>query len=200
MQTEFRLVCAVHKLFYFLHFQIWGVQPTAGGDEVSKGLLIVIAVFPSVFSCNFFNYYHFINNRNLFTNTLGEEDDSYTDSDEIISRTRFPESWLWLDIKLPSCPPQLLNWWGNRNVHIKEIMSSHNSFVTETDDTFLCFSDTTSSVKHVPLSDSITTWQFIGISLSRTHGEDSDSLHDLTFLSFDSLMVYRSLLWPVMFF
>ncbi|XP_070776616.1 complement C3-like [Enoplosus armatus] len=65
-----------------------------------------------------------------------EEDDSYMDSNEIVSRTKFPESWLWSDIKLPTCSN--------------------------------C--DTTSLVKNVPLPDSITTWQFIGISLSSTHG------------------------------
>ncbi|KAJ4948838.1 hypothetical protein JOQ06_020361, partial [Pogonophryne albipinna] len=55
-----------------------------------------------------------------------EEDDySYADSNEINSRTKFPESWL-------------------------------------------C--DTTSMTKSVPLQDSITTWQFTGISLSTTHG------------------------------
>lgn len=36
---------------------------------------------------------------------------------------------------------------------------------------FPYFSDTTSYVKTVPLKDSITTWQFIGISLSRTHSK-----------------------------
>ncbi|XP_070846556.1 complement C3-like [Chaetodon trifascialis] len=71
---------------------------------------------------------------------LVAEDDRYLDSTEVISRTTFRESWLWQDIKLPSCP---------RN----------------TPD---C--DTTSFVKNVPLPDSITTWQFIAISLSRTHG------------------------------
>uniref|UniRef100_A0A8C9X0E0 Complement C3-like n=1 Tax=Sander lucioperca TaxID=283035 RepID=A0A8C9X0E0_SANLU len=69
-----------------------------------------------------------------------EEDDSYMDSNEIVSRTKFPESWLWTDIKLPACPQQTPN----------------------------C--DTTSLTKNVPLQDSITTWQFTGISLSRTHG------------------------------
>ncbi|XP_045904440.1 complement C3-like [Micropterus dolomieu] len=71
---------------------------------------------------------------------LDEEDYSYMDSSEIVSRTKFPESWLWLDIRLPPCTQQNPN----------------------------C--DTTSSVKTVPLQDSITTWQIIGISLSRTHG------------------------------
>uniref|UniRef100_A0A3Q1IWP6 Uncharacterized protein n=1 Tax=Anabas testudineus TaxID=64144 RepID=A0A3Q1IWP6_ANATE len=69
-----------------------------------------------------------------------EEDDSYMDSNEIVTRTKFPESWLWSDIKLPACQPNTPG----------------------------CA--TTSSVQNVPLPDSITTWQFTGISLSRTHG------------------------------
>ncbi|XP_028450258.1 complement C3-like [Perca flavescens] len=69
-----------------------------------------------------------------------EEDDSYMDSRDINSRTGFPESWLWTDIKLPACPQENPN----------------------------C--DTTTLTKNVPLKDSITTWQFTGISLSRTHG------------------------------
>lgn len=32
-------------------------------------------------------------------------------------------------------------------------------------------------MKNVPLPDSITTWQFTGISLSRTHGEESLTSH-----------------------
>ncbi|XP_045898028.1 complement C3-like, partial [Micropterus dolomieu] len=68
------------------------------------------------------------------------EDDNYMESNEIVSRTKFPESWLWTDIILPRCPGGRLN----------------------------C--DTTSAEKEFPLQDSITTWQFIGISLSRTHG------------------------------
>uniref|UniRef100_A0A4W6E087 Complement component c3a, duplicate 5 n=1 Tax=Lates calcarifer TaxID=8187 RepID=A0A4W6E087_LATCA len=59
-----------------------------------------------------------------------DDDNSYMDSNEIVSRTKFPESWLWSDITL----------------------------------------DSTSLVKNVPLQDSITTWQFTGVSLSRTHG------------------------------
>ncbi|XP_076583459.1 complement C3-like [Chaetodon auriga] len=69
-----------------------------------------------------------------------EEDDSYMDTNEIVSRTKFPESWLWSDIKLPPCPE------GKPNC------------------------DTTSVQRDIPLQDSITTWQFTGISLSRTHG------------------------------
>ncbi|XP_040891542.1 complement C3-like [Toxotes jaculatrix] len=69
-----------------------------------------------------------------------EDDDSYMDSNEIVSRTKFPESWLWSDINLPPCARNTPNC----------------------ESTFL--------VKNVPLQDSITTWQFTGISLSRTHG------------------------------
>nr|XP_043871939.1 complement C3-like [Solea senegalensis] len=79
--------------------------------------------------------------RRRQTTSLSElEDDSYMDSNEIVSRTQFPESWLWTDIVLPSCPQHTPN----------------------------CA--TSSLMKNFPLPDSITTWQFIGISLSRTHG------------------------------
>ncbi|KAM3623772.1 uncharacterized protein V6R79_015383 [Siganus canaliculatus] len=69
-----------------------------------------------------------------------DDDDSYMDSSEIVSRSKFPESWLWSDIILPACPKHSPN----------------------------C--DTTYFVKNVPLQDSITTWQFTGISLSTTLG------------------------------
>ncbi|KAK5620862.1 hypothetical protein CRENBAI_017565 [Crenichthys baileyi] len=69
-----------------------------------------------------------------------ESDDSYMDSNEIVSRTKFPESWLWTDIQLPHCTAQTPN----------------------------CVA--TTMVRNVPLQDSITTWQFTGISLSRTLG------------------------------
>uniref|UniRef100_A0A8C7XSP7 Anaphylatoxin-like domain-containing protein n=1 Tax=Oryzias sinensis TaxID=183150 RepID=A0A8C7XSP7_9TELE len=64
---------------------------------------------------------------------------NYMDSNEIVTRSNFPESWLWTDIILPQCPKNIPN----------------------------C--DSTSFVKNVPLPDSITTWEFTGISLSRTH-------------------------------
>ena len=38
---------------------------------------------------------------------------------------------------------------------------------------FFCFSDTTTVLQSFPLKDSITTWQFTGISLSQTNGEGS---------------------------
>ncbi|WP_289465563.1 hypothetical protein, partial [Klebsiella pneumoniae] len=37
------------------------------------------------------------------------DDNSYMDSNDIVSRTKFPESWLWSDIKLPACPRQTPN-------------------------------------------------------------------------------------------
>ncbi|KAK5883982.1 hypothetical protein CesoFtcFv8_020249 [Champsocephalus esox] len=69
----------------------------------------------------------------------GEEDDSYIDNNEITTRTKLYESWLWSVMILPTCP--------GRNP---------------------C--DTTSVTTNVPLPESITTWQFTGISLSTTHG------------------------------
>ncbi|XP_056225995.1 LOW QUALITY PROTEIN: complement C3-like [Seriola aureovittata] len=78
--------------------------------------------------------------RTLEVTTDLEEEDLEDRSNEIVSRTIFPESWLWSTIKLPACPGQEPN----------------------------CVS--TSFMKRFPLSDSITTWQIIGISLSRTHG------------------------------
>ncbi|XP_077371756.1 complement C3-like [Festucalex cinctus] len=79
--------------------------------------------------------------RNTLRIPQSEENDHlYFDNMEIVSRTNFPESWLWIDTTLPVCPPHIPN----------------------------C--DTTSHLSHVPMRDSITTWQFMGISLSKTHG------------------------------
>ncbi|XP_061686215.1 complement C3-like [Syngnathoides biaculeatus] len=64
----------------------------------------------------------------------------YMDNIEIVTRTNFPESWLWSDFKLPGCPRQTPN----------------------------C--ETTTHLNYVPMQDSITTWEFLGISLSKTHG------------------------------
>ncbi|XP_071360125.1 complement C3-like [Trachinotus anak] len=68
-----------------------------------------------------------------------EEDDS-TDFNinEVVSRSKFPESWHWTSIKLPACP---------------EPNCATTSFTT----------------KEFPLKDTITTWQFIGIGLSRDY-------------------------------
>ncbi|XP_077427272.1 complement C3-like [Vanacampus margaritifer] len=69
-----------------------------------------------------------------------KNDHVYSDNIEIFSRTNFPESWLWSEITLPACPQQTPN----------------------------C--DTKFHSISVPMQDSITTWQFMGISLSKTHG------------------------------
>lgn len=101
--------------------------------------------------------------------TLGEEtDNSYMDNDEITSRTNFPESWLWTDILLPACPAKTPKWWATNALTSKHPWGRCPNLRWS-----FFYSDTTSFVKNVPLQDSITTWQFTGISLSKTHGEDS---------------------------
>ncbi|XP_072240558.1 complement C3-like isoform X2 [Leuresthes tenuis] len=70
----------------------------------------------------------------------GEENNEYMDNNEILTRVRFPESWFLNDIKLSACPR------------------------TNPNCVFI------SSVKQEFLPDSVTSWQFTGISLSRTHG------------------------------
>uniref|UniRef100_A0A8C5BU05 Anaphylatoxin-like domain-containing protein n=1 Tax=Gadus morhua TaxID=8049 RepID=A0A8C5BU05_GADMO len=69
-----------------------------------------------------------------------EKKHEFIDSDDISSRTVFPESWLWTDHKLPLCPEHKPN----------------------------C--RTTSLVKRLALPDTITTWHLTGISLSPTKG------------------------------
>ncbi|XP_036419621.1 complement C3-like, partial [Colossoma macropomum] len=67
------------------------------------------------------------------------EEKDYLHSDEITSRTQFPESWLWEDKVLPGCQA--------------------DQCVT-----------TTFNMDNNYLKDSITTWQILAISLSKTHG------------------------------
>uniref|UniRef100_A0A3B4ZCZ6 Complement C3-like n=1 Tax=Stegastes partitus TaxID=144197 RepID=A0A3B4ZCZ6_9TELE len=69
-----------------------------------------------------------------------EVDDDYTDSSEITTRTTFPESWFWYEYKLAECQK------GTPHC------------------------DPVSIERNASLPDSITTWQFTGISMSRTHG------------------------------
>ncbi|KAA0721775.1 Complement C3 [Triplophysa tibetana] len=40
-----------------------------------------------------------------------EDDDYYESFDEITSRTQFPDSWLWGEEVLPSCPPNIKSCW-----------------------------------------------------------------------------------------
>ncbi|KAG5854132.1 hypothetical protein ANANG_G00034310 [Anguilla anguilla] len=68
-----------------------------------------------------------------------EEDGDYTSDRDIVSRTQFPESWLWEEVTLPMCE-------GKQG----------------------CTS--TSIEKKSFLKDSITTWEFTAISLSKDHG------------------------------
>ncbi|XP_047659457.1 complement C3-like [Tachysurus fulvidraco] len=69
-----------------------------------------------------------------------EEDDDFISSEEIVTRTQFPESWMWEDIELPAC---------QKNVPCRT---------------------TSSTLEKNYLKDSITTWQILAISLSKTHG------------------------------
>ncbi|XP_076845570.1 complement C3-like [Brachyhypopomus gauderio] len=69
-----------------------------------------------------------------------EDDGDYISSDDIVSRTQFPESWLWEDPQLPPCQ-------GNQPC-----------------------AKTTLTMRKNYLKDSITTWQVLAISLSKTHG------------------------------
>ncbi|KAK3510776.1 hypothetical protein QTP70_022482 [Hemibagrus guttatus] len=69
-----------------------------------------------------------------------DDDDDFISSDEIVTRTQFPESWLWEDIDLPDCP---------KNVPCRT---------------------TSRTLEKNYLKDSITTWQILAISLSKTHG------------------------------
>ncbi|KAM9455090.1 complement C3-like isoform 3-T3 [Clarias gariepinus] len=68
------------------------------------------------------------------------DDDDYISSDQIVTRTQFPESWLWEDINLPACR-------GN-----------------------LPCESTSLTLDKTYLKDSITTWQILAISLSKIHG------------------------------
>uniref|UniRef100_A0A8C1RIH0 Complement component c3a, duplicate 4 n=1 Tax=Cyprinus carpio TaxID=7962 RepID=A0A8C1RIH0_CYPCA len=73
----------------------------------------------------------------------GESED-FVNSDDIVTRTLFPESWLWEEVVLPKCS------------------------VSNND---LSFSQTTTLPRDgLKLKDSITTWEITAISLSSTHG------------------------------
>uniref|UniRef100_A0AAY4A4B9 Anaphylatoxin-like domain-containing protein n=1 Tax=Denticeps clupeoides TaxID=299321 RepID=A0AAY4A4B9_9TELE len=70
-----------------------------------------------------------------------DEDDLYLSSEDVVSRSQFPESWLWEDVVLPQCP------------------HPHNQIP-------ICQGAT----GEVFLKDSITSWQIVAISVSKTHG------------------------------
>ncbi|XP_047659458.1 complement C3-like isoform X1 [Tachysurus fulvidraco] len=77
------------------------------------------------------------------TQTLSEfddDDDEFISSDEIFSRTNFRESWMWKSIDLPDC---------EENIPCdKTSLTLESQYVL----------------------DSITTWQVLAISMSKTHG------------------------------
>ncbi|CDQ80209.1 unnamed protein product [Oncorhynchus mykiss] len=75
----------------------------------------------------------------LLSRSEEEDDDAFMRSEDIVSRSQFPESWMWEDTNLPECTAQ----------------DKH------------C--ETTSITKNNFLKDSITTWQITAISLSKTH-------------------------------
>uniref|UniRef100_A0A671QBL7 Complement component c3a, duplicate 4 n=1 Tax=Sinocyclocheilus anshuiensis TaxID=1608454 RepID=A0A671QBL7_9TELE len=72
--------------------------------------------------------------KSIFNNS------EFVNSDDIVTRTLFPESWLWEEVVLPKC-------------------SSLNRHQT-----------TTLPRDGLKLKDSITTWEITAISLSSTHG------------------------------
>lgn len=39
------------------------------------------------------------------------ETEEFVNSDDIVSRTLFPESWLWEEVVLPNCPSTNRQWW-----------------------------------------------------------------------------------------
>ncbi|XP_056621745.1 complement C3-like [Triplophysa dalaica] len=69
------------------------------------------------------------------------EMEEFVNSDSIVTRTLFPESWLWEEVTLPKCPSL------NPNCRITSV--SRNG---------------------LRLKDSITTWEITAISLSKTNG------------------------------
>ncbi|KAK7165650.1 hypothetical protein R3I93_005655 [Phoxinus phoxinus] len=78
------------------------------------------------------------------------ENEEFVNSDDIVSRTLFPESWLWEEVVLPNCP------------------STNRQCQT-----------TTVPRDGLQLKDSITTWEITAISLSKTHGICVADVHEM---------------------
>ncbi|KAK9981650.1 hypothetical protein ABG768_001174 [Culter alburnus] len=95
--------------------------------------------------------------RNKKSDEQGEETlarsetEEFVNSDDIVSRTLFPESWLWEEVVLPNCPS------NNRQCQT-----------------------TTVPKDGLHLKDSITTWEITAISLSKTHGICVADVHEMT--------------------
>ncbi len=68
--------------------------------------------FRNSFNCK--NY--FVKRVGLFcvnkstTHSLPGESEDFVNSDDIVTRTLFPESWLWEEVVLPKCSPLNRQW------------------------------------------------------------------------------------------
>uniref|UniRef100_A0A672K3X3 Complement C3-like n=1 Tax=Sinocyclocheilus grahami TaxID=75366 RepID=A0A672K3X3_SINGR len=81
------------------------------------------------------------------------ESEEFVNSDDIVTRTLFPESWLWEEVVLPKCSSL------NRQCQT-----------------------TTLPRDGLKLKDSITTWEITAISLSSTHGICVADVQEMTVL------------------
>ncbi|XP_052401152.1 complement C3-like [Carassius gibelio] len=79
------------------------------------------------------------------------ESEEFVNSDDIVTRSLFPESWLWEEVVLPKCSSM------NRQCQT-----------------------TTLPRDGLKLKDSITTWEITAISLSSTHGICVADVHEMT--------------------
>ncbi|RXN25900.1 complement C3-like protein [Labeo rohita] len=85
------------------------------------------------------------------TGVRTSENEDFVNSDDIVTRTLFPESWLWEEVVLPKCSAL------NRQCQT-----------------------TTFPRDGLKLKDSITTWEITAISLSSTHGICVADVHEMT--------------------
>ncbi|XP_065130551.2 complement C3-like [Paramisgurnus dabryanus] len=73
-----------------------------------------------------------------------EDDDYYTSSDEIVSRTQFPESWLWEEVNLPACRDKncLTTSLTKERIYLKESITTWQILgVSMSDTNGICVAD-----------------------------------------------------------
>ncbi|XP_073716231.1 complement C3 isoform X2 [Misgurnus anguillicaudatus] len=73
-----------------------------------------------------------------------EDDDKYTSSDEIVSRTQFPESWLWEEVTLPACKEKncLTTSFTKEIIYLKESITTWQILAVSLSDTNgICVAD-----------------------------------------------------------
>ncbi|XP_073716226.1 complement C3 isoform X1 [Misgurnus anguillicaudatus] len=73
-----------------------------------------------------------------------DDDDYYTSSDEIVSRTQFPESWLWEEITLPACKDKncLTTTLTKERIYLKESITTWQILgVSLSDTNGICVAD-----------------------------------------------------------